>query len=649
MTTTVPLISNATSSHQNHTVTPFSRLQSSPAALHPPATLANNNFSPHPSSQTVNLRHPLLRALNFYRFQHNSSALTQILAQLVVSGLLFNPFAAGRTLLALSSLPSSLPLAVTLFFVLPQPDAFAANILLRSLFTAGLPTAAFTFYRRLVLPSAVAPNHFTFPLLIKIFCFLNLPYECKTTHASIAKLGFDADVFVRNSLIHMYASLGDIVAAEKIFTFPNNIDCDTVTYNSMINGYVKNGRIPDARKVFDDIRDRDVVSWNTMITGYVSAGDMDGAKELFWMMPERDVVSWNSMIDGYARIGEVSIARELFDSMPVKNLVSWNVLLALYARVKDYRECLDLFDAMICGRNVRPNKATFVSVLTACANLGQLDRGKWIHSLIREVSIEHDVLLWTALLTMYAKCGAIKSAKEVFDQMPERGTVSWNAMIMGYGLHGQTDAALELLLEMEKCGSKPNGSTFVCILSACSQSGSVLEGWWCFDHMIRVYNIKPTVEHVGCMVDLLGRNGLLKDNADFVKDLTKKPLKALWGSLMSSCWTHSNWEIGKFVGRKLIEMMPEEVGPYILLSNIWAAEGKWEEVERVRVMMEKRGLQKGAGMSLVELDNVTDESLREDNWLGCNPKKRIVYSLLTEMGSNLKLSWKQFSASKECA
>ncbi|XP_020596069.1 pentatricopeptide repeat-containing protein At5g48910-like [Phalaenopsis equestris] len=382
MTTTVPLISNATSSHQNHTVTPFSRLQSSPAALHPPATLANNNFSPHPSSQTVNLRHPLLRALNFYRFQHNSSALTQILAQLVVSGLLFNPFAAGRTLLALSSLPSSLPLAVTLFFVLPQPDAFAANILLRSLFTAGLPTA---------------------------------------------------------------------------------------------------------------------------------------------------------------------------------------------------------------------------------------------------------------------------SAQAGFDQMPERGTVSWNAMIMGYGLHGQTDAALELLLEMEKCGSKPNGSTFVCILSACSQSGSVLEGWWCFDHMIRVYNIKPTVEHVGCMVDLLGRNGLLKDNADFVKDLTKKPLKALWGSLMSSCWTHSNWEIGKFVGRKLIEMMPEEVGPYILLSNIWAAEGKWEEVERVRVMMEKRGLQKGAGMSLVELDNVTDESLREDNWLGCNPKKRIVYSLLTEMGSNLKMSWTEFSASKECA
>lgn len=446
----------------------------------------------------------------------------------------------------------------------------------------------------------------------------------------------------------MYASVGDIVAAEKIFSFLNNLDCDTVTYNSMIGGYIKNDRIVDARKVFDEMLHQDVVSWNTMIAGYVGNGDMDDAKELFWMMPERDIVSWNSMIDGFARIGEVSIARELFDSMPVRNSVSWNVLLALYARVKDYRECLDLFDVMMCAKNAKPNKATFVSVLTACSNLGQLDRGKWIHSLIREGFVEPDVLLLTALLTMYAKCGAIESAKEVFDQMPERSTVSWNSMIMSYGLHGQSDKALELFLEMEKSGSEPNESTFVCILSACSQSGSVLEGWWCFDHMVRVHNIKPKVEHVGCMVDLLGRSGLLKDTREFVKDLTEKPMKALWGALMSSCWTHSNWEIGKFVGNKLIEMMPEEVGPYILLSNIWAAEGKWEEVEKVRVMIEKKGLQKSAGLSLVELDNVKAESLSEDDWAGYSSKKRIVYSLLREMGSHLKISWTEFDARKEC-
>ncbi|KAI0504992.1 hypothetical protein KFK09_015949 [Dendrobium nobile] len=647
MNSAVPLISETTSRHLNDILTTISRRRPSPATLHPPAPPSNNNLSPNLSSPPINLRHPLLRAINFYRFHQSSSALTQILAKLFVSGLLFHPFAAGRALLALSSLPSSLPLAVTLFFVLPHPDAFAVNILLRSLLAAGLPAAAFNFYRRLFLPAAVVPNHFTFPLLMKIFSVLNLPLEGKTTHARITKLGFDTDLFVRNSLIHMYASLGDIFAAEKIFTFLNNHDCDTVTYNSMIDGYIKNGRIADARKVFDEMPAQDVVSWNTMIAGYVNKGDMDGAKELFWMMPERDIVSWNSMIDGYARIGEASIARELFHSMPVRNLVSWNVLLALYARMKCYRECLYLFDEMIYCRNAKPDKATFVSVLTACTNLGQLDRGKWIHSLIREGSLEPDVLLLTALLTMYAKCGAIESAKEVFDQMPERSTVSWNSMIMSYGLHGQTDKALELFLEMEKSCSKPNESTFVCVLSACSQSGSVLEGWWCFDHMIRAYNIKPKVEHVGCMVGLLGRSGLLKDTAEFVKDLTEKPMKAIWGALMSSCWRHSNWEIGKFVGKKLIEMMPEEIGPYILLSNIWAAEGNWEEVDKVREMIEERGLQKRAGVSLVELDNVNVDILSEDNLLGFSPKKRIVYSLLREMGSHLKISWTEFNASKE--
>lgn len=434
----------------------------------------------------------------------------------------------------------------------------------------------------------------------------------------------------------MYASSGDILAAEKIFALSKNLDRDAVTYNSMIDGYARNGKLADARKVFDEMPDADVVSWNTMIAGYIGNGDIAAAEELFWMMPERDVVSWNSMIDGYAGIGEVSIARELFNSMPARNLASWNVLLALYARAKDYRECLDLFDVMMGGSNPAPDKATIVSVLTACSNLAQLDRGRWIHSLIRERSIEPDALLSTALLTMYAKCGAIESAQEVFDRMPERSAVSWNSMIMSYGLHGRTDKALELFLEMEKSESTPNESTFVCILSACSQSGSVLEGWWCFERMVRVYDIEPKAEHVGCVVDLLGRGGLLKDAAEFAKDLTDKPTKALWGALMSSCWRHSDWEIGKFVGSKLIEMMPEEVGPYVLLSNIWAAEGKWEEVDKIRAMMEERGLQKGAGLSLVELNNVTVESLSEANRLSYNSKKRVVFSLLREMGGHLK-------------
>ncbi|KAG0475694.1 hypothetical protein HPP92_015380 [Vanilla planifolia] len=497
-----------------------------------------------------------------------------------------------------------------------------------------------TFYHRLVVPAGVYPNHFSFPLLLKLFSRLNLPAEGQTTHAGIAKLGFEADVFVRNSLIHMYASFGDIVAAETMFASCAWAECDTVSYNSMIDGYVKSGMLCAARKMFDQMPVRDLFSWNVLIAGYAGNGDMDAARELFWMMPERDCVSWNTMIDGHARIQQVSIARKLFDDMPVRNLVSWNVMLALYVRVKGYEECLHLFDAMMATTEAKPDRATLVSVLTACTNLGRLERGEFVHSLVREGSFEPDVLLWTALLTMYAKCGAIECAEQVFDQMPERNIVSWNSMIMGYGLHGQTDRALELFLEMEKSDSVPNDATFVCILSACAQSGFVLEGWWCFEHMVRSYKMRPKAEHLGCMINLLGRFGLLKDTAEFVKALTEKPTKALWGTLMSSCWVHSNWGIGKFLGQKLVEIMPDEVEPYILLSNMCAAEGNWEEVRMLRRMVNERGLQKGPGVSLVGLDDSFSEDLRNERSLGGQQSKMsIAYSMLREMGDHFTVSW----------
>ncbi|PKA45654.1 Pentatricopeptide repeat-containing protein [Apostasia shenzhenica] len=629
-------VSRRTSGHLNRTFSALSHRRQPLAGIR--HRLSEQKYLAHPFSTPLSLTHPLLRALDFFRSRRDSVALHQILAQLLVCGLLFHPYAAGRALLALSSVPSSLPLAVSLFFILPHPDAFAANTLIRSFLAVGLPAAANTFYRRLVLPAFVAPNHFTFPLLSKLFSRLNLPLDGQTTHARITKLGFASDVFVSNSLLHMYASFGDIVAAEKIFLSLDAAERDMVTYNTMIDGYVKNEMLVAARKVFDEMPERDVVSWNAMIAGYVGNGNMDAGRELFWLMPERDIVSWNTMIDGHAKIGEVSIARELFDSMPERNLVSWNVMLALYTRVKCYRECLDLFDLMIFRREAKPNEATFVSVLTACANLGKLDTGKWIHSLIRAGSGEPDVLLWTALMTMYAKCGAIELAKKVFDEMPERNTVSWNSMIMSYGLHGQTNEALELFTAMERSSSQPNEATFVCILSACAQSGSVLEGFWCFRRMVDVHNMKPSMEHFGCLVDLLGRSGLLQDSAEFVEGLTEMPTKELWGALMSSCWNHSNWEIGKFIGKKLIETMPEEVGSYILLSNIWAAEGNWVEVEKVRKKMKEKCLQKDAGVSLLGVDNSHGDCLSEAHMLGGEFKKRMLYSLLKELGGHLKAS-----------
>ncbi|WOL18981.1 hypothetical protein Cni_G27778 [Canna indica] len=597
----------------------------------PLPSVAPSNFAGDPPLPPLKLSHPLLRAL-----ESSGGAATpqfsQTLAQLIVSGLARHRLAAGRAVKALCYCPSSAPLAVALFSGVDDPDAFLSNTILRSYIAFGRLDLAFAFLRYHALPSGVSPNHFTFPLLAKLFAELGLAREGWSVHALAARLGFESDLYVRNSLIYMYSSFGDVDSARKLFNL--DFDSDFVTWNSMIDGYIKNGMVDSACRLFDDMPERDIVTWNVMIAGHAGVGDMDAAKDLFVKMPERDAVSWNTMIDGYARKDESEDARKLFDAMPNKNLVSWNIILALYSRIKDYRECLKLLDSMIAKGDAKPDEATFVSVLTACAHLGDLVRGKWVHSLIMNNygTIKPDILLSTALVSMYSKCGDMGSAEEVFNLMDERSVATWNSMIIGYGLHGDGAKALELFIKMEKEGLKPNEATFVCALSACAHGGMVLEGWWCFDRMIRFYKIEPKLDHFGCMLDLLGRAGFLEVSEKLVEGMPVEPVPALWGTLMSACRTHCDWQLGEIIGKKLIDMDPQDIGSYILLSNIYAANNRWDDVEKIREMMKKKGLRKGAAFSLVGFDNnVVEDKISVG-------KKRMILSMLCEMGSSMKLS-----------
>lgn len=582
--------------------------------------------------RTLTLNHPILRAL-----ESSSGRLrefNQVQSQLVVSGLFQHPLAAGRVLKKLCSSRLTVSHAVDLFGWFEEPDAFLCNTIVRSLVSFNDPHGALAFYYNQMTGKFVLPNHYTFPLLAKVCAEIGSFQDGEKVHARVVKFGYEFDLFVRNALIHMYSVFGRIGDARKVFDL--SYESDLVTWNSMIGGYVKNGEVGVALKVFNEMPERDAFSWNSMIAGYVANGNMERAKELFEKMPLKDAISWNSLIDGYARIGNISAARDIFDQMPYKNLVSWNTILALYVRSKNYTESLRLFDRMMRGENAKPNEATLVSVLTACAHLGSLDRGKWVHNYIRNSkNVEPDMLLFTALLTMYAKCGDMDLARDVFDEIPNKSVVSWNSMIMGYGMHGYGQKALEMFLEMENRGVVPNDATFVCILSACAHAGMVLEGWWYFDLMHRVYMIEPKVEHYGCMVDLLGRAGLMKDSEELISKMPMDGGPTLWGALLSACRSHSNLELGETVARRLIELEPVDIGPYVLLSNIYAAEGRWNDVENVRKMMNNRGLQKVAGSSLVQLGNCATEFSQESDSVH---KRSMMYSMLSEMGAQLKLS-----------
>ncbi|XP_057420940.1 pentatricopeptide repeat-containing protein At3g29230-like [Lotus japonicus] len=565
---------------------------------------------------------------------HGIQQFNQVHSQLIVRGLFHHPLVAGRAVKKLCSDPLTAPRAISLFHHLYHPDAFISNTILRSLSHSSSSAAALRFYYHGMLARCVPPNHYTFPLLIKLCADNWLVFDGEKAHARVHKLGFEQDVFARNSLIRMYSVFGRVSDARLLFD--SSLTLDLVSYNSMIDGHVKNGETGAARKLFDEMPVRDVWNWNCMIAGYVAVGDLEAANELFERMPDRDVVSWNCMIDGCVRVGNVPLALEFFNRMPARNVVSWNSMLALHVRAKSFWECLKMFDEMMESGEAVPNEATLVSVLTACAHLGKLSVGMWVHSFIKSNNIKVDVLLSTCLLTMYVKCGAMDLARDVFDEMPVRNVVSWNSMIMGYGLHGNGEKALELFLEMEKKGPKPNDATFVCVLSACTHAGMVMEGWWYFDLMRRVYNIEPKVEHYGCIVDLLARAGLVKNSEELIKYVSVKGGgSALWGALLSGCTTHMDSELGEIVAKRLIELEPMDIGPYIMLSNTYAAQGRWDDVERVRVMIREKGLQKEAASSVVHLEDFESKYFVKNYSVH---RKRIMYSMLSELGAHIKLS-----------
>ncbi|KAG6780728.1 hypothetical protein POTOM_013596 [Populus tomentosa] len=287
---------------------------------------------------------------------------------------------------------------------------------------------------------------------------------------------------------------------------------------------------------------------------------------------ELDLFVSNSFIRFYSVCGRTSDARMVFDN-----------------GCKKYSDCLRFFDMMVGGDFV-PDAASLVSVLTACAELKMLDQGKWVHSYMKDNGIKPDMLLSTALLTMYAKCGAMDLAREVFDKMPEKSVVSWNSMIIGYGMHGDGDKALEMFWEMEKGGPMPNDATFMSVLSACSHSGMVWNGWWYFDLMHRKYKIQPKPEHYGCLVDLLGQAGLKEPSEDLTRKMHTEVEPTLWGDLLSACRAHCISEPGEILAKQLIKLFPNHVVPYLLLSNTYAAEGRWDDVENLRMTLKNKTL-----------------------------------------------------------
>ncbi|XP_027178399.1 pentatricopeptide repeat-containing protein At3g51320 [Coffea eugenioides] len=498
--------------------------------------------------------------------------LFQIQANLITSGLLQHPSFSGRFMKICSHF-SVLDYVVLVFRCIVFPSTFVVNTVIKAYACSSVPQKAVIFYFEM-LEYGFFPSSFSFPPLFsgcaKLKC-LNLGEKC---HGQVVKNGVDGVLPVQNSLIHFYACCGLMESVLKI----------------VVN------------------------------------------------MSVRDVVSWNTIIDSFAKLGELDLAHKLFDTMPQRNVVSWNIMMTGYLDLGNPGNGLKLFREMV-KLGFKGNETTMVNVLTACGRSARLKEGKSVHGTLVRESGNLSLIVNTSLIDMYCRCGRVDNARSVFDRMPMKSLVSWNAMILGHCIHGNPKDGLNLYDQMTSKSSRledgkthmtnkwslgncdgiiPDEVTFIGLLLACAREERLTEGRNYFGQMIDVYGVKPNFVHYWCMASILDKVGQRKEAIELLQDMPvvkdASPESSLWADLFSSCRFQGDTILGEQLAKRLIEQDPQNFSYHVLLVNVYAVAGKWEDVARIKAVMKENGIKRIPGCSLEDLTGIVQKMKLGAKW-----------------------------------
>ncbi|KAK4775682.1 hypothetical protein SAY87_023643 [Trapa incisa] len=411
------------------------------------------------------------------------------------------------------------------------------------------------------------------------------------------------------SLIGGYIKAGNMEDARSLFEkMPSK---DSASFNVMIAGYMDTGNLVEAHRLFDSMPSRDVRTWNLMLLGFVKSGDIEYAEEFFTKMPEKNVASWAIMIDGHMKSSNLGLARQLFDQMPSRNLVSWSIMIGGYVRNGEPHMALEMYECFK-KQGIKPDDTFILGIISACSQLGILEIAEsMVHDSL-DGSFLSNIHLVTSLIDMYAKCGSIERATKVFNEIPKKDLLCYSTMIQAFANHGLDQEALALFNKMQSKNVKPDAITFLGILSACNHGGLLSEGKKFFTQMVEEYKIQPSERHYACMVDLLGRAGCLSEAYNLICEMPIKPNAVVWGALLAACRARCNVQLGEIAASELFEIEPSNSGNYILLSSLYAAVGRWDDVVKVRRMLKENKINKNKGSSWIELGGIVHEFVMGD-------------------------------------
>ncbi|XVE72973.1 hypothetical protein DITRI_Ditri11bG0080700 [Diplodiscus trichospermus] len=458
----------------------------------------------------------------------------------------------------------------------------------------------------------VGADSFNLVFAIKACVGLSFLKDGKSIHCTAVKFGLEGDPYVAPFLGKMYSQLGALEDARKVFEgFPgrNSVLCGT-----MMKGYLKFSKELEVFELFSRMKssgfelDAFTLEGLVQACGNILAG-MEG-KMLHALCIKMNLIDSNiylqtSLVDMYLKCGLLDFGLKLFEEITERDVVLWNSIISGLAKNGEGLEAIALFRQML-QQSLTPDSATLASILLACSLEGSLKQGKSIHGYMIRKRVDFDVVNYTAFIDMYARCGSVVMAQKVFGEMPEKNVVSWSAMINAFGIHGLCLESLSCFDQMISENQVPNSITFVSLLSACSHSGKIAEGWKYFKAMTQDYGIVPTEEHYACMVDLLGRAGKIDEALSFINSMPIKAGASVWGALLDACRTHRRVELAEKVANKLLPLEANKASVYVLLSNIYADTGGWGLVKKIRQKNHMKGLQKSVGFTRTEVGKKLD-------------------------------------------
>ena len=510
------------------------------------------------------------------------------------------------------------------------------NVMIGAYAGSGRGVEAYDLYLKMK-EEGFQPNAVTYMSLLNDCASTGALEWVKEVHSHILEAGYESDVRVGSALIRMFAKSGSIEDAAVVFDSMK--ERDIVAWTLMIGAYAGSGRGVEAYDLYLKMKEEgfqpDAVTFMSLLNDCASTGALEWVKEVHRHILEggyeSDVRVGSALIHMYAKSGSIVDAAVVFDRMNERDIVTWNVMIGAYAGSGLGVEAYDLYLKMK-EEGFQPNAVTYMSLLNDCASTGALEWVKDVHRHILEGGYESDVRVGNALVHIYAKSGSIEDAQLVFERMEECNLMTWNIMIGGLGQHGRGQDALELFRKMKADGLVPDAYSFVALLSACSHAGLVDEGRQIFCAM-KDYGVEPTVVHYTCMVDLLGRAGLLEETKRFISSMPVEADAGTWRALLGACRTYGNVELGELVAKEVMKLEPADASPYVLLSNIYAAAGYWDQVAFIRHMMQERGIRKEPGVSWIEISNKVHRFVVGDR---SHPEAKKIYDVLNNLSKKLK-------------